>query len=81
MPARTTAVEDGRWREVSPRTLQRWRQLVRDLPDVRMDRVRAIREALKGRKYDSEEVLDETVRRLRNEIGILCRCKSQFDAS
>ena len=73
MVRKTAENQKKRRPRLSPRTLQRWRELVHDLPDIRLEKVQATREALKNREYDGEEVLEETIRRLREELGILCR--------
>ncbi len=53
--------------------LLRWKRLVQDLPQVRIDKVMATRDALRRNHYDEEQVIIETVVRLSNDVGILCR--------
>ena len=80
MSRKTAESQKKRQPRLSPRTLQRWRGLVHDLPDIRLEKVQATREALKNREYDSEEILEETIRRLREELGILCHRALKSDA-
>lgn len=53
--------------------LQRWRDLILRLPPVRMDRVLTTRDALKLGCYDEDGAFDVTIRRLGEELGVLCR--------
>jgi len=53
--------------------VSRWVQAVRRLPAVRVEKVVAVREALRRHGYDNEQIIAETVGRLSNDIGILCR--------
>ena len=54
-------------------TLEQWKQRLRELPEVRADKVQSVRGALQQSKYEDEQVLDSTVRRLSNDVGVLCR--------
>lgn len=51
----------------------RWKYLIDTMPEIRAEKVRRVREALRKYTYEGEEVLDETVDRIGNEIGVLCR--------
>ncbi len=51
----------------------RWKRLIGTMPDIRTEKVRRVREALRQCTYEGVEVLDETVDRIGNEIGVLCR--------
>ncbi len=65
-----------RWRarsEVVEGDLRRWREIISALPDVRLDKVRSTRQALQGNRYEGESMIEETVRRLCNDVGALCR--------
>lgn len=53
--------------------LQRWKRVLRELPAVRVEKVIAVREALRHACYDTEAILDETVSRVGNDVGILSR--------
>ncbi len=69
---------DTRWRqthaaEVPSAPGERWKQLVGDLPDVRLSKVLSARRALRRDDYASESILDETLRRLSIELGISSR--------
>ena len=54
-------------------TLEQWKQRIRELPEVRLDKVQSVRGALRQSSYESEHVLDSTVQRLSNDVGVLCR--------
>jgi len=45
-----------------------WLRLVRELPDVRQDLVESVRRAMRTNSYETETILDETVRRLSDEM-------------
>lgn len=47
----------------------RWKEMVRNMPDVRADKVEQARSAIRGRDYDDESVVDETVERIAVEIA------------
>ncbi len=53
--------------------LEYWKRRLRELPDLRVEKVRRTRDALARQRYDREEVLDATVDRVGNELGVLCR--------
>ena len=53
--------------------LEHWKQRLRELPEMRLDKVQSVRGALQQSSYESEQVLDSTVRRLSNDVGVLCR--------
>ncbi len=50
-----------------------WKQRISELPDLRLDKVMQIRDALARSSYDADEALDATVARLSEDIGVLCR--------
>ena len=50
-----------------------WKEILRDLPDVRLDKVLASRRSLGQQDYDCDAVLDKTAERLCQELGILGR--------
>ena len=52
--------------------MQPWRQMLQRLPDVRMDKVAATREAIRRNTYDDERILSETVARLSGDLEALC---------
>lgn len=54
-------------------SLKRWKHIIRGLPEVRLDKVRDTRDALRRNSYEGERVLEETVRRLYDDVGALCR--------
>ena len=53
--------------------LEHWKQRLRELPEMRLDKVQSVRGALEQSSYESEQVLDSTVQRLSNDVGVLCR--------
>ncbi|UCC29997.1 MAG: hypothetical protein JSU86_17575 [Phycisphaerales bacterium] len=53
--------------------LHRWMEMVRRLPAMRVEKVVAMRAALRSSSYDNEHIFEQTVARLGNDIGILCR--------
>ncbi|MFH1107616.1 MAG: hypothetical protein V1790_00240 [Planctomycetota bacterium] len=53
--------------------LEHWKQRLRELPEMRLDKVQSVRGALQQSTYESEQVLDSTVQRLSNDVGVLCR--------
>ena len=46
--------------------------LAPDLPDMRWDKVRRVREALRRNTYDPDTLLDAAIESLGQELGILC---------
>lgn len=53
--------------------LNHWKQRLRELPEVRVEKVQTVRGALQQSSYESEQVLESTLRKLSNDIGVLCR--------
>lgn len=53
--------------------MERWHEIVRSAPDVRLDRVLATREALRNNRYDDAAILDYTVQCVGNDLGIMLR--------
>ncbi len=53
--------------------LDQWRQRLADLPDVRLQKVQSVRGAIERSCYENEQVLETTIHRLSNDVGILCR--------
>lgn len=43
------------------------------LPDLRIDKVFAVRRAVRNGEYDRRELIDSLLDRMSNEIGVLCR--------
>ena len=80
MSARAEASNFKPHEEFADHSFKRWNELVGDLPDIRLDKVLQTRRALRQRLYDSDEILEETIRRLGNEVGILCRRSPRTDS-
>ena len=55
---------------VSESDFTRWKRILDELPDLRFEKVRATRAALRSDCYDDEEILDEAVQRMCREIGM-----------
>lgn len=53
--------------------MERWHEIVRAAPDVRLDRVLATREALRNNRYDDPDILEYTVQCVGNDLGIMLR--------
>ncbi len=51
----------------------RWLQMARQVPDIRADKVNRTRRLLVDANLDGDDVLDITVNRLLNELGVLFR--------
>jgi len=54
-------------------TLSHWKQRLRELPEVREEKVQLVRGAIRSSCYESEHALEGTLQQLSNEVGILCR--------
>ena len=52
--------------------LSHWKQRLRELPEVRVEKVQSARGAIRSGCYESERVLDCTLQQLSNELGVLC---------
>lgn len=48
-----------------------WVERIHELPEVRIDKVRATREALENNAYETEQKLDDTVDRITADLGQL----------
>lgn len=53
--------------------LSHWKQRLRELPEVRVEKVQSVRGAIQSGCYESDQMLESTVQRLSNEVGVLCR--------
>ena len=53
-----------------------WKQRLRALPEVRVEKVQSARGAIRSSCYESEQVLEGTLQKLSNEVGVLCRKES-----
>lgn len=56
--------------------LNHWKQRLRELPEVRVEKVQSVRGAIRSSCYESEQVLENTLQQLSNEVGVLCRKES-----
>jgi len=61
--------------------LSSWKQRLRDLPDLRWDKVIAIRDALRNQQYETETRVDHLISLMANEVGVLCRRENRADDS
>jgi len=48
-----------------------WVEKTHELPEIRMDKVRATREALEKNAYENEQMLDDTVTRMSEDLPLL----------
>ena len=53
-----------------PAEWKRWKQLVRDCPDLRDDKIASSREALATGTYEHDEVLNATLDRMSADMGV-----------
>ncbi len=53
--------------------LSHWKQRLRELPEVRVEKVQSVRGAIRSSCYESEQVLESTLQQLSNDLGVLCR--------
>ena len=53
--------------------LSHWKQRLRELPEVRVEKVQSVRGAIRSSCYESEQVLESTLQQLSNDVGVLCR--------
>jgi len=69
--AQTRILKD---RTVSARGLEahwpRWMQMAKAVPEVRLDKVRGTRRAMETHALDSDKVLDITIERLSEDLGL-----------
>jgi len=73
MALRTIELRQHGLRDSHSEDLHRWKEMVRRLPAVRVEKVVMMRAALRSNSYDDEHILGHTVAQLGNDIGILCR--------
>lgn len=59
--------------KASGSALSHWKQRLRELPEVRVEKVQSVRGAIRSSCYESEQVLESTLQQLSNEVGVLCR--------
>jgi hypothetical protein len=70
MDERNGKMRNGSGGDASRGELDRWKRLIEDLPEVRLDKVCTTRALLAENGYDDDRIIDETVRRLSDELGI-----------
>jgi len=61
--------------------LNQWKQRLRELPEVRVEKVQSVRGAIRSSCYESEQVLESTLQQLSNDVGVLCRKDSFIGSS
>ncbi len=54
-----------------PDEFERWVDMVYRLPEIRLDKVAAVREALRRHCYDDSRIFEVAIDRLSREAGIL----------
>ena len=50
--------------------LTRWKHLIDELPDIRLDKVAAMRDALRRQELDNADAVEGTLERLSEEISL-----------
>ena len=55
------------------RNLKYWQERITDIPDLRLAKVLRVRRAIITNYYDEEAILNKVIRRIQNEVGVLCR--------
>jgi len=50
-----------------------WKKRIAELPDIRFDKVCRTRTLLERNSYDTDEVLETTIDRVVDDLGVLCR--------
>lgn len=53
--------------------LATWKKRLADLPDLRWDKVAAVRQAMREGRYEVGLRLDQILPELHNDVGVLCR--------
>ncbi len=51
----------------------RWKRLILAMPEIRTEKVRKVRDALRQYSYEDETVLNKTVDLIGEELRVLCR--------
>ena len=51
--------------------LQRCRRLIRELPPIRIEKIRAVQDALRKARYDDEAAIEATIDRLTTDVSAL----------
>jgi hypothetical protein len=46
---------------------------VRNLPDLRIEKVFEVRRAVRDGRYDSQKLIESVLDQMANDIGVLCR--------
>jgi len=59
----------------------RWLRMVRELPEIRVDKVRETREAIAAHNLEDDSVLDAAIDRLSRDLGELRPCDDDLDGT
>jgi len=65
-----TGLSQNQRSRLSEVELSCWKEKLHYIPDVRLERVLATRQALQGNRYDSERILEELINKLSFEMDI-----------
>ncbi|MEK7710703.1 MAG: hypothetical protein AAB341_02310 [Planctomycetota bacterium] len=57
----------------------RWLRMVRELPEIRADKVRRTRDAIAADNFDADAMLDAAIDRLSNDLGVWSRREDDPD--
>jgi hypothetical protein len=49
-----------------------WKRRIAELPEIRTDKVQRTRALLQGNSYDNEQILDTTLDRVADDLGLRC---------
>lgn len=73
MSQQSTETERKNSIETIGSALEHWKQRLMELPEVRLEKVHAVRAAIEHSSYESEQALESTLQQLSNDVGVLCR--------
>lgn len=59
----------------------RWLRMIHELPEIRDDKVRRVRQALADHSFDADAGLDAALDRLKQDLDQLGRQDDDFDSS
>jgi hypothetical protein len=71
-----TGLSKNKRSSLSDVELSHWKEKIHDIPDVRLDRVLATRQALQDDHYDSEQILEDLINKLSCEMDIDESCEA-----
>jgi anti-sigma28 factor (negative regulator of flagellin synthesis) len=57
----------------TPEDLEAWKERLKDIPDLRWERVLELRAAIDNGEYDVDARVNDLLSRVENDVGVLCR--------